>query len=60
MIFGLQIHYLRFYSAFYKNNVFHIALIILAFLYLIYLLVTCNKKPAYMKDIEKIRKHDVE
>lgn len=60
MIFGLQIRYLRFYSAFYQNNVFSIALIIWTFLTLIYLMITCNKKPAYMKDIEKIRKHNVD
>lgn len=58
MIFGLQIRYLRFYAAFYGNNVFHIAFIIWAFLTLIYLIVTCNKKPPYMKEIERIRKHD--
>lgn len=58
MIFGVQINYMRFYTAFYRYNVFPIALIIWTFLTLIYQLVTCNRKPAYMKDIEKIREDE--
>jgi len=49
MIIGVQLNYMRFYSAFYKNNVFSIALVIWAFITLVYMLITCNKKPAYMK-----------
>jgi LMBR1 domain-containing protein 1 len=51
MIFGVQITYMRFFTAFYKHSVFTIALIIWTFLTLIYQLITCNKKPPYMKDI---------
>lgn len=60
MIFGLQLHYLDFYSGFYQNNVFHIALIVWTFLTLIYMVVTCNKKPPYMRNIEKIRQHETD
>lgn len=55
MIFGVQINYMRFYNAFYKNNVFHIAFVAWSLLSLIFLLITCNKKPPYMKEIERIR-----
>jgi hypothetical protein len=58
MIIGLQLNYMKFYSAFYQNNVFSIALIVWAFLSFIYMLFTCGRKPAYMKEIEKIRNHD--
>lgn len=58
MIFGVQINYMRFYTAFYRYNVFPIALIVWSFLTLIYQLVTCNKKPSYMKDIERIRREE--
>lgn len=51
MIFGVQITYMRFFTAFYRYNVFPIALIIWTFLTLIYQIITCNRKPAYMKDI---------
>lgn len=60
MIIGLQLNYMKFYSAFYQNNVFPIALIIWTFLSLIYMIITCNKKPAYMKEIERIRNHKLE
>lgn len=58
MIFGNQINYMRFYTAFYRYNVFPIAFIIWTFITFLYQLYTCNKKPAYMKDIEKIREAD--
>lgn len=60
MIVGLQLNYMKFYSAFYQNNVFSIALIIWTFLTFIYMLITCNKKPPYMKEIERIRNHKEE
>jgi len=59
-IVGIQLEYMKFYSAFYHNNVFPIALIIWTFLTFIYLLFTCNSKPAYMKEIDKIRNHDAD
>lgn len=58
MIFGVQINYMRFYTAFYRYNVFPIALIIWTFLTLIYQIATCNRKPKYMRDIERIRESD--
>lgn len=51
MIFGLQVYYMKFYSAFYQHSVFLIAFVIWTFLTLIYLMITCNKKPPYMKEI---------
>jgi LMBR1 domain-containing protein 1 len=48
MIFGNTINYMNFYKFFYDNNVFTIALVIWTFITLIYMLVTINKKPAYM------------
>lgn len=51
MIFGNTISYMNFYKAFYDNNVFTIAFVIWTFVTLVYMLVTCNKKPAYMKEI---------
>lgn len=57
-IIEIQLEYMKFYSAFYSNNVFPIALIIWTFLSLFYLVCTCNKKPAYMREIERIRNHD--
>ena len=58
MIFGVQINYMYFYNAFYKNNVFHIAFVVWALLSLIFLLITFNKKPPYMKEIERLRERD--
>ena len=45
LMLGVQLQYMRFYQAFYRNNVFPIAFIIWSFLTLIYLCITCNKKP---------------
>jgi LMBR1 domain-containing protein 1 len=53
----LQLNYMKFYSLFYQNHVFPVALVIWAGIALIYMLVTCNKKPPYMQDIERIRNH---
>lgn len=58
MIFGVQINYMRFFTVFYRNNIFAIAFVSWTFLVLIYMIATCNRKPAYMKDIEKIRERD--
>jgi hypothetical protein len=55
MIIALQLNYMKFYSAFYQNNVFPIALIIWTFLALIYQCFTCSSKPPYMREIERIR-----
>ena len=55
MMVGVQLEYMRFYNAFYENNIFPIILIVWSFLTLIYMCITCNKKPDYMKDIERIR-----
>ena len=49
MIFGNTIQYMYFYTFFYEKNVFAIALIVWTFLTLIYMLITINKKPDYMK-----------
>ena len=49
MILGLQVYYLKFYSFFYQKNIFLIAIVAWAFLTLAYMIVTCNKKPPYMK-----------
>lgn len=49
MIVGVQLKYMRFYELFYKNNVFPIALVAWSIITLVYMLITCNKKPAYMK-----------
>lgn len=51
MIFGNTIRYMYFYTFFYEKNVFAIAFVIWSFITLIYLLITINKKPAYMQDI---------
>lgn len=58
MIFGVQINYMRFFTAFYLHNVFSIAFLVWTFLVLIYMLVTCNRKPDYMKELDKIRERD--
>lgn len=58
MIFGVQINYMRFYNIFYRYNVFPIALLVWTFITLIYMLITCNRKPKYMRKIEKIRERD--
>lgn len=51
MIFGNTIRYMNFYTFFYEKNVFAIALIAWTFIILIYLLITINRKPDYMKEI---------
>lgn len=51
LIIALQLNYMKFYSAFYQNNVFPIAFVIWAGLSLIFLCLTCNKKPEYMKQL---------
>lgn len=56
----LQLNYMRFYSIFYQNHVFPIALIIWSGVALIYMLVTCNKKPPYLQEIDRIRNHQAE
>jgi hypothetical protein len=43
------------YKYFYDNNVFMIAFVVWSLIALIYMLVTINKKPSYLKEIEKIR-----
>lgn len=60
MIFGVQINFMRFFTAFYKNNVFTIAFVVWAFIVLIYMIATCNRKPSYLREIEKIRQRDTE
>lgn len=60
MIIGLQLNYMKFYSAFYQNNVFHIAFVIWAGLACIFQCITCNKKPEYMRQIDRIRRKDSE
>ena len=54
-IVGVNINYMRFYTFFYNNTIFHIAFLVWALLTLVYQLCTCNKKPEYMRDIERIR-----
>lgn len=49
---------MKFYALFYQNDVFPIALIIWTGVALIYMLATCNKKPPYMREIERIRNHE--
>jgi hypothetical protein len=49
MMVGLQLQYMKFYSTFYQKDVFAIALIAWTALTLIYMLITCNKKPPYMQ-----------
>lgn len=56
MIFGNTIRYMYFYKFFYDKNVFAIAFVAWSLLTLIYMLITINKKPDYMKEIEKIQK----
>lgn len=51
MIFGNTIRYMYFYNFFYEKNVFAIAFVTWSLLTLIYMLITLNKKPAYMKEI---------
>lgn len=53
----LQLNYMKFYSVFYQKSIFPIALVICSGLSLIYLLVTCNKKPPYMQEIDRIRRN---
>lgn len=60
MIICLQLQYMKFYSIFYQNDVFPIALMIWTGIALIYMLVTCNKKPPYMQEIDRIRNHEEE
>ncbi len=54
-IFGNTVRYMTFYKYFYDKNVFLIALVVWSFIALIYMLVTINKKPSYLKAIELIR-----
>lgn len=58
MIIALQLKYMKFYSAFYQNNVFPIAFVIWTGLALIFQCITCSSKPEYMRQIEKVRSHD--
>ncbi len=46
---------MTFYKYFYDKNVFLIAFVVWSFIALIYMLVTINKKPSYLKAIESIR-----
>lgn len=55
-IIALQLNYMKFYSAFYQNNVFPIAFVIWTGLSAIFLCCTCNKKPEYMRELERIRR----
>lgn len=55
IIFGNTFRYITFYKYFYDKNVFTIALVIWTFIALIYMLLTINKKPSYLKEIENIR-----
>lgn len=57
-VINLQLNNMKFYSIFYQKNIFPIALIIWSGLTFIYMIVTCNKKPAYMQDLERIRNHE--
>ena len=47
---------MRFYNFFYEKNVFAIAFVSWSLLTLVYMIITINKKPDYMKEIEKIQK----
>ena len=49
MIFGNTINYMNFYRFFYDKNIFTIAFVVWSFITLIYMLITINKKPSYMK-----------
>lgn len=51
-IFEVELKYMRFFSIFYQRTIFPIALVCWTFLSLLYLLVTCNKPPKYMIDVE--------
>ena len=57
MILVLQMYYLNVYSFFYQQNIFLIAIVAWAFLTLVYMIVTFNKKFLYMKEIDRIRNH---
>jgi hypothetical protein len=48
-IFGSSTKYMTFYQFFYDKNAFPIAFVVWSFIALIYMLVTINKKPAYLK-----------
>jgi hypothetical protein len=48
------------YSVLYKNCILSIALIGWAMLSLFYLLITCNTKPEYLREIDNIRKDHLE
>lgn len=60
MIIALQLNYMKFYSAFYQNNVFPIAFVIWAGLAMIFQCITCNSKPEYMREIDRVRSRDRE
>jgi len=51
VIFGNTVRYMTFYKYFYDKNVFTIAFVVWTFIALIYMLVTINKKPSYLKEI---------
>lgn len=55
-MFGTQIQYLRFFTYFYKNNVFEIIILVWAVLTTIYLCFKPSDKPAILKQIEELEK----
>lgn len=55
-MFGLQVNYMRFYKYLYDKKVFGYALVVWAFLSLIYLLFTCRRPAKHEEEIAKIRK----
>ena len=50
-IFGSIVKYMTFYRFFYEKNAFTIAFVVWSFIALIYMLITINKKPSYLKEI---------
>ena len=55
-MYGLQVNYMRFYRYLYQYKVFGIAFVAWAGVTLIYLLITCGRKPKYQIEREKILK----
>lgn len=58
-MYGLQVNYMRFYRYLYQYKVFGIAFVVWAGITLIYLLVTCNRKPKYLREREAIQKEHI-
>lgn len=54
-IFNSEIRYMRLYRLFFEKSIFQIALIGWTVLTLLYLLITCNRPPKYMQELQDIR-----